>query len=260
MKRRLKIALDILMLLTTVTLFSKNLISMKYHEVAGLILIAAVIVHIALNIKTITAMCRNFIKVPAAVKAGLIVDIFLILCFALLGISGILISHTILTGISSDNVFFKLSHMFAGGLSVILLGVHIGLHICRKPMPVLVSVIISAIVFCGGIYGAAKSNEIRWLSMPFTAPTHQSSGMGKGMDIGMENGNPEHRSNNGGEHQNSKPQGVQNAQHGNPVGGNRRQLSVFQKLQSIAMFAGMILSCTMITYWVSVPKKKKAKQ
>jgi len=97
------------------------------------------------------------------------VDILLLFCFALLRISGILISYTILTGIASNNLFFKQSHMFSGGLSVILLGVHIGLHICRKPIPVIPAIIVSAVVFCGGIYGITNSSEARWLSIPFAA-------------------------------------------------------------------------------------------
>lgn len=168
MKHKIKILLDIIMLLAVLTLFNKKLISMKYHEVVGLILIAIIVIHIVLNIKTILAMCKNFRKISITLKVGVIVDILLIFCFSFIGISGILISHTVLTEISSQNTLFKIGHIFAGGISVILLGIHIGLHICRRPMPKLAATVISIITLCCGIYGVIYSDEIRFITMPFT--------------------------------------------------------------------------------------------
>lgn len=252
-QRRLKIILDIILFLMSLTIFSKQLISMRYHEIAGLLMIVLIILHIALNIKTVKGMCKKFIKVPVTVKAGLITDILLLVCFALIGISGILISHTILTEISSDNMFFKLSHMFAGGLSVILLGIHIGLHICRKSLPIIAAIAVSVTVFCCGIYGAANSSMGRWLSIPFTVSEQ----------TGKANGNNGHTSyNNSGVQEKM----IQNDKHQNNVGEkgaegrNRQTLPFSQKMQIIIMFMGMILSCAMITYWVAIPRKKEAIQ
>ncbi len=265
MKRKFKIALDVIMLLMMLTLFSKRLISMQYHEIAGLVLIAVVIVHIAVNIGIARAMCRSFMKIPAALKAGLITDILLLLCFALLGVSGVLISHTILTGISSDNMFFKLSHMFAGGLSVILLGVHIGLHICRKPLPAAAAVVLSVIALVGGIYGTANSNEVRWLSMPFMA-VQQPGGNGQGAGNGEKN-MAEHQPGGYGQSAEAgekRMEGSQNGAHGQNqgqgAGKNRQSLSPTQKAQNVLMFFCMILLCAMITYWIAVPKKKKSEK
>ena len=168
-KQKLKLALDVIMLLLSVTFYSKNLISLSYHEIAGLILIGIFVLHIVINLKSISVMCRKFGKVPAETKAGVVVDFLLILCFAWIGISGIMISKTILTGISSNHMVFKLGHMFAGGLSVVLLGVHIGLHLGFRRFPAAVSVLLTAVVLCGGIYGAVNSSQLRWLSIPFSA-------------------------------------------------------------------------------------------
>ncbi|MGN0108372.1 MAG: DUF4405 domain-containing protein [Hominilimicola sp.] len=250
MKRKFKIILDVIMLLMTLTLFSKQLISMQYHEIAGLVLIAVIIIHIAVNVKIALAMCKNFIKIPVSVKTGLIVDILLLICFGWIGISGVLCSHTILTGISSDNTIFKLTHMFAGGASVILLGVHIGLHICRKPMSVIAAVVLSVVVLFGGIYGAVNSSEGRWLSIPFTAISQS----------GENGGNSEHdvlgsgKNTQSEEHQNAQQQ---NQRSENAGGKNRQPLPMSQKVENVIMFLGMILSCSMITYWIAIPKKKK---
>lgn len=269
MKGKCKIVLDVIMLIMMLTLFDKQFISMAYHEIAGLILLALIIVHIALNIKTAAAMCKKFLRVPPAIKVGLVVDILLLVCFVLLGVSGVLISHTVLTGISSDNVIFKQLHMFAGGLSVILLGVHIGLHICRKPMPAAAAIVLSVVVLCGGVYGVVNSSEVRWLTMPVSMvggdgaakpPVHEENTdnmrggapadkSGEGMHGGAEIGENRH----GG----TLPDGEITHQSGNAMGKNRQPLSLIEKVQNVVMFLGMILSCTMITYWIAVKKHTK---
>lgn len=269
MKRRFKIVLDILMLIMTITLFNKQLISMRYHEIAGILLIVLVTVHIVVNMKIAVAMCKKFMKVPLNIKVGLIVDILLLLCFVCLGVSGILISKTILTEISSTNMFFKLLHMFAGGLSVILLGIHIGLHVCRKFLPIPFAVITSVIILCVGGYGLVNSSEIRWLSMPFSMTSQDSPRSQEGAFHG---GKPQSENKDDSKDTNRK-ESENRSGNGNQEGkGNQRgnfdgqmkmrqqrgkaSLSFFQKIQNITMFLGMILSFTVITYWIVFLKKK----
>ena len=252
MKQKFKIVLDIIMLIMVITFFNKNLISLKYHEIAGLILIAIMILHIALNVKVIISMYKKFKKVPAEIKAGFIIDILLIMCFLWIGISGIFISRTILTGISSNNAIFKLGHMFAGGLSVILLGIHIGLHVYRKPLHGITAIVISAVVLCGGIYGVIKSSEIRWLTIPFTAITQSDT-----ESHGNEAKPPRLDENEG-----DKTVQDQNDQQGrtdNNIQRDRKNiqtLSFTQRLGNVLMFLSMILLCTMIVYWIVIFKNK----
>ena len=261
MQKKFKIILDIVMLLMMLTLFSKQFFGMMYHEIAGLILIAVVILHIAVNIKTAAAIAKKFAKISAEVKIGLIVDILLFICFVWLGISGILSSHTILTEISSENTIFKLTHMFAGGASVILLGVHIGLHICRKPIPIVTAIILSVVVFGFGIYGAVNSSMGRWLSIPYSM-TAQLKNSNNGYEhLSQDNSEKnservlENNSRKNGDRQEDARNGEKHSSSSD--GRNREPLSPAKKIQNIVMFLGMILSFTMITYWIAVPKKKK---
>ncbi|MGN0178733.1 MAG: DUF4405 domain-containing protein [Monoglobaceae bacterium] len=263
MKRRFKIILDIVMFLAALTLFSKQFISMEYHEIAGLVLTGLFIIHIAVNFKTMVGMAKKFIRIPTALKVGLIVDILLVVCFAIVAVSGILISHTILTSISSGNTVFKMLHMFSGGLSVILLGIHIGLHICRKPIPTAAAIIASVLVLCAGVYGAVNSGELRWLSMPFTAAA-QSEGGGIRPGTALNPGSGANQSDAGqgkGMHngQGKENSGVQGMTEGRQKG-NAASMPLSQKIETVIMFLGMILTCTMITYWIFVPKKKSAQQ
>lgn len=262
MKRRFKIILDIIMFLAALTLFDKQLVSMHYHEIAGLVLTGLLVIHIAVNIKTVVGMTKKFIKIPASLKVGLVVDVLLILCFALVAVSGIFISHTVLTSISSRNVLFKMLHMFSGALSVILLGIHIGLHICRKPMPAVAALVISALALCGGIYGAVNSNEIRQLSMPFisVAPADGAS-----KSIGRPEGhndevNQSDKAQKKGLYDEQENGGDQGMQEGQRKGDSAQSTPLSQKVENVIMYLGMILSCTMITYWVFVPKKKRSMQ
>lgn len=281
MNRKIKIILDILMLIILLTLFNSKLICMQYHEIAGLILAAIIAVHIGINIKTISAMCKKFVKVPAAVKAGVIVDFLLLICFLCLTVSGIFISRTILTGISSNNSLFRVSHMFAGGMSVILTGIHFGLHICRKPVPTVAAVIFSAFSLCLGVYGIINSNEIRLLTSPFTASL-QSSKIGNpdsddfklhefGQDGGEMDGSGSGRQNgkmdgSGSGRQKGKMDGSGQGQKnrfgvgGNGAGQHMSSLTLTDKLRTIFMFLGMMMSCSMLVFWIAVigNRKKRA--
>lgn len=64
-----------------ITFFNKNLFGIAYHEVGGLVLTLLFVLHVAVNLKTLVAMCRKFAKVPAEVKIGAVLDMLLILCF-----------------------------------------------------------------------------------------------------------------------------------------------------------------------------------
>ena len=247
MKRKYKILLDIIMLLMTLTLFSKQFFGMKYHEIAGLVLVGIIFVHICINIKMVSAMCKNFIKIPIGLKTGLIVDILLLICFLWLGLSGVLISHTIFTGITTSNSFFKLSHMFAGGASVILLGIHIGLHICRSSMPLKIAVIITVAALCAGGFGAVNCDIGRWLSIPVTSVLQQDRNESfSGQSRFKNNNNPKNqnsgRNEKGGKNENG--------------GRNIQSLSVSQKAENVIMFSGMIAACAMITYWIFGKRNK----
>lgn len=255
MKRKLKITLDIIMLLMTITFFQKNLISLQYHEIAGLILIAVMVLHIAINGKIIRAMCKNFIKIPSEIKVGIFVDALLLICFLWIGLSGILISRTILTGISSNNAIFKLGHMAAGGLSVILLGVHIGLHLCRKPFPTIAAILISVIVFIGGIYGMINSCEVRWLAMPFTIVSQPDGADMRGEKAPSMQRDSDTQNRDFEDFDRQKPSQDDGAPSQRSEGHGTASSSLPQKFENVLMFLFMILSFAMVTYWIVLWKR-----
>ena len=54
--------------------------------------------------------------------------------------------------------------------------------------------------------------------------------------------------------------GDQGMQEGQRKGDSAQSTPLSQKVEIVIMYLGMILSCTMITYWIFVPKKKRSMQ
>lgn len=250
-KNKVKLILDIVLLALTLTLFNKSFISMKYHEVTGLVIIGIMLIHIGVNIKTAKAMCVKFTRLPVALKTCIIADVLLLINFLWFGISGVLCSKTILTSISSSNNIFKLYHMAAGASALILLGIHVGLHICRRPMQKKAAVILTVIFVAAGAYSISSSSFIRWASIPFNTVSSSQT-------IQNEKQNSGAAEERGGE----KPNMAKHNENGslNGAGHEKRgaESSIADKALSIAMYFSMIAAFSMVTYIIAVPKRRKA--
>lgn len=181
-KSAVKWVLDALMALTLFLLYSKNAVSMSFHEIAGLAVCGAFLIHKALNWAWIKAVTRRLFDktLPARTRIGWVVDALLLVCFAFIALSGVLISKTILTGISAGGAFWKTGHYFAAALSIVLIGVHIGLHLpliagamkkhVRMPKTlarILTAALALAVLGYGG-YQMAEGSFLQWLTAPFT--------------------------------------------------------------------------------------------
>lgn len=250
-KNELKIIIDIVLLALTITLFNKSLISMKYHEVTGLVVIGIMLIHIGINIKTAKAMCVKFTRLPAALKVCIIIDVLLLINFLCFGISGVLCSKTILTSISSSNNIFKLYHMASGASALVLLGIHIGLHICRRSIPKKAAVILTVIFVAAGAYSVSSSSFIRRASIPFNTISSSQA--------------VQNEKQNGGaveERSNEKPNMAERNEHDNQnaAGYEKRgaESTIADKALSIAMYFSMIAAFSMVTYIIAVPKRRKA--
>lgn len=181
-KNGIKILLDIVMVILLVLMFKKNVISMSFHEIGGLVVCGLFVVHMLLNYKWIIGVTKKLFSKGLKFKTrlGYIINVLLLLIMAFIGVSGILISKTIFTNISSNNIFWKIGHQVVSGYGIILVGIHIGLHWdflrshfkkfikisikVEKPLGIICGVLIMVY----GMYSIGNSNLIRWISMPFT--------------------------------------------------------------------------------------------
>src|SRR5574344_975197 len=89
-KLRLKLLLDVVMLVVLMLLFNKRSLGMQFHEVAGLALLGAFAFHIALNYKWVIGVPRRLFarETPMKTRLGYIIDALLFIAFVLIGVSG----------------------------------------------------------------------------------------------------------------------------------------------------------------------------
>lgn len=127
-----KLALDMLMAVTFVLLFNKRVLGgLTFHEIAGLAISAAFITHILLNVQWVIKVTRRLLdrKLPGKTRFGYLLNLLLLLCMTFIIVSGILISEVVFPGIHvASELWFKLSHITISFLTLILIGIHVGLH------------------------------------------------------------------------------------------------------------------------------------
>lgn len=193
-KNVVKIVLDVVILLLLFLMYQKQVISLSFHEIGGLAVCGLFLVHKALNWKWICGVTRKLFSKSMTGRARLsyLVNVLMLLSFLFILISGVLISKTILTGISVPGHTWKAIHYFASALAIILCGIHIGLHrnyiknvfgkTIRLPKAVALplSIILLAVVLAYGCYSAATSSFISWLAAPFQESEIDGFGNGTG--------------------------------------------------------------------------------
>lgn len=218
----IKFILDLIMGIVFSMLFNKNVLGgLKFHEIAGLAVGFAVLIHIALNwrwVKNVTLSIFNK-KIALKTRIGYILNILLLLDIAVIIISGIFISKVLFPGIMIQNNFFnQRTHIASAYLGLALIGIHLGLHwkwvmgLFRKVIKVnqtnnilkYIAKVAAVLVLAFGIYSMvsvnyfSKSVQIFGIASPGAfehngngaADVQQSEG-----NIGISKGIPQHSQN-----------------------------------------------------------------
>lgn len=181
-KNGIKILLDSMMIILLVLMFNKNVISMSFHEIGGLVVCGLFVIHMLLNYKWIIGVSKKLFSrgLKFKTRLGYMINVLLLLVMAFIGVSGILISKTIFSGISSNNMFWKIGHQVVAGYGIILVGIHIGLHwdflrnhfkkFIKIPIKIekTLGMICAVLIMVYGMYSMGTSNFTRWLVSPFT--------------------------------------------------------------------------------------------
>jgi hypothetical protein len=175
-KRALKLALDAVMLVLLVLMYKKQVISLSFHEIGGLALIGLFVIHHLVNgrwIKAVTA--KLFSKsTPTLVRARYIVDVLLLVSFLTVGVTGVLINKTLFEIRVAGNA--KALHYFSAAVSVILMGVHLGLHAeylfgkvfrckAKKIAKLALGVVLASMIAFGG-YSLFTTQFVSFLAAP----------------------------------------------------------------------------------------------
>ncbi|MBQ6324997.1 MAG: DUF4405 domain-containing protein [Clostridia bacterium] len=174
----LHIGLDCVLIAICATLFSKNVISLMYHEVVGLVLMILFVVHVVFNRKWVSRVFSGKMKTGRS-KATLVVNALLILSWVVVMVTGVLVSKKLFPfQVSSLNPL----HFFSAALALVMTGIHFGLHWNyfwgwmgkRIRIPKVVAVVLCFVILAFGGYRVVTSSFGRWVAAPFTA--HEEHG------------------------------------------------------------------------------------
>ncbi len=175
----LKLCLDLAMLIVMMLLLWKDGLGMRFHEIAGMGLLAAFLIHILLNRRWVFQVTRRFFSASVSMRIRIcwLLDAALLVCFVLIGISGIFMSRTLFHFSVEGN--WKTLHFFCSAAALILTGAHLGLHmemivrLLARKFPVKQKSIKIVMICCGaavillGTYSVFNTSFSRWIAMPF---------------------------------------------------------------------------------------------
>ena len=182
--KHLKLVMDIAMTILFVLMFKKNVLGLSFHEIGGVAVCALFIVHTVMNRAWVVAVSRNLFskKTPAKVRIRYAVDVLLLLdVFAIL-FTGLGISKKVFKIIAFLLGWAIPIHMLLGGIALVLVGIHVGLHWGwikgtafaglkgkkRTVMKAFGCVLLAAFL-CGGAYSFIRSDFKNWMTRPFAS-------------------------------------------------------------------------------------------
>jgi hypothetical protein len=169
-KNYTKIVLDLLIGITFVLLMNPRVLDgLPFHEIAGLVIGVAILVHIGLNFRWVITTTKKILdqKLPKKTRFSYILNILLLISMAAVIITGILISRVVLPSLAIEGGRgIRGLHSFSADATLALVGLHIGVHwqwimsICKKAFKskegewrkgVIASIVLSLAVLAGGI-------------------------------------------------------------------------------------------------------------
>ena len=192
-KNIIKIALDIVMFVILMLLYNSHVAAISFHEIAGLAICGLFIIHCLLNLKWIAGVSKKLFCKTLSLKIiiGYIVNLLLVVTFVFLVISGVQTSQFLFPADSHGSVWRGIHH-FCGAVSIILVGVHLGLHwnfvlgMLKKAVRIKSAVIRKSIatgllvcVLSFGAYNVAASSFTNWLVEPFVGASSAKAKGGK---------------------------------------------------------------------------------
>lgn len=195
MKKACSYGIDLVLVLGFLTVFSKNAISLMYHEVAGLALLILCLIHLAMHAPWVRSVFSRLFQrgTSAKIRFMAFVDAALVLGTILLLVSGLMVSKKLFPHAGGE--FMIPVHFFAAALFLILIGLHLGLHSERICRPARLSVakwrclcvlLVALIVLA--IFAMATSSFKTWISVPFVQAEAHAHGAAGGPQRGMAQG------------------------------------------------------------------------
>ncbi|MGC8778713.1 MAG: DUF4405 domain-containing protein [Candidatus Caldatribacteriaceae bacterium] len=182
-KRSLRIAIDIVILCFTPLLYNSRVLSLAFHEIAGLAVLILVGVHLILNWKWVTGVVTRWLKrcLPFKTRLTYILDMVLLGTFLFSGVSGLFISRVLISGLRSP--LLRNAHIFSAALALLLFGLHFGLHVnalagaFKRLLPFsprtkkILGLLVTVAIVVLGIASILTSSFLNWLTLPWNGTT-----------------------------------------------------------------------------------------
>jgi hypothetical protein len=194
-KNWIKLLLDVAMAVLLFTLFSTSIAGLAFHELTGLVIFGMVVIHLLLNWKWIWTFTKKLFSrnVPFKTRFGYILNILLMISFTMIIITGIMISKTVLVGVLPRVADAQVMHYFFSALSLVIIGVHTGLHwdfikamfgkLVKVPTKVglVLSSALLVSILAFGSYSLITSRFTQWIAGPVLGEVlHSGESEGRG--------------------------------------------------------------------------------
>ncbi|MBK5211617.1 MAG: DUF4405 domain-containing protein [Coriobacteriia bacterium] len=161
-KTSAKVFLDGIMLVLLTLLYSYRVISPTFHEVGGLALGGMFIIHCMVNVAWISGISKRITsgRLPKKTVLKWVVDVLLAVFMIFIIVSGVFISITVLTNITSSSTIWRSLHVPISIIGLILAGIHLGLgwttvqKTIRIKLSTAVSSVLCLLLVAGGAFGA----------------------------------------------------------------------------------------------------------
>jgi len=182
-KTSAKVFLDGAMLVLLALMYSYRAISPTFHEVGGLALGGMFIIHCLVNATWISGVTKRIAtgRLPKKTVLKWAIDVLLAVCMIIIIVSGVFISRTVLTNITSSSTIWKSLHVPISIIALILAGIHLGLSwstvqkTIRVKFPAAVSSLLCLLLVAGGAFGAYTLDIPQKMFSGTTTGIHASS-------------------------------------------------------------------------------------
>lgn len=281
-KSYVKLTLDLLMGITFALLYNKMVLGgLAFHEIAGIAIAFAFILHVLLNIQWVKKVTLRLFdrSLPGKTRFGYVLNVLLLISMTFIIASGLLISKVVLPHLRYGNEsWFKISHISVSFLTLILIGIHVGLHwhwvihvskrLLKLRVPKLLANIMvktaAVLIIAFGsyqMYSIDMLSKLRSIGVVFniTSPQMPPQGAKQRTDIGEWHEKAESRVP-------ASEAGSANAPHGErpmggPEGGLRGGIRDANFLKVIATYLGIMAVFAAIAYyldkWGNAIKRKR---
>jgi hypothetical protein len=270
-----KVLFDLIMLVLLAAVYCAQPTTIPIHEYIGMAIYLFFIIHIVYNYKWIVNAGKKFFDKTSGIRIKIMyaVDWLLLAAFILIGLSGIMISHTIFK--FGKMPVWRPMHSIISAVSLVLLAIHIGLHggmiinavktRVKQSFPaikIIVSVIFIIILFFG-IYGDVSSKIQPSQNQVTGRPQYETVMALFGRSVNLLSGPPEYvRNRMAGGGGNPANTGGRGGGNGGVMGGQRPQaaININAILISVSNYIAFIILCSIIVYIIDNGMKKKVKK